>query len=61
MSITSSYPLDADTWKVWVTNTDPSNAHKVAAYVMCLSTQPGGALTTAEKGSVLPAGLTNRK
>ncbi len=61
MSITTSYPSDADTWKVWVTNTDTINAHQMSAYVVCLSTQPGEALTIAQKGSALPAGLKNRK
>ena len=54
-NITSSYPWDADTWKVWVTNTGTSQTF-ITPYAICMSTNPSSAIVTAKKG-LLPASV----
>ena len=54
-SITSSYPVDADTWEVWVYN-DSDTLQTFTAYAICMSTDPSSAIVTAKKG-VLPASV----
>lgn len=53
MNITTSYPQDVDTWRVYVTNTG-TTASSAFPHALCMSIEPAGAFTTAKKG-LIPA------
>ena len=50
-SITSSWPMDADTWEVWAYN-DSDTQQTFTAYAICMSADPPSAIATAKKGLV---------
>ena len=57
--ITSSYVLDADTWRVWVTNYNTLGATSFAPYAVCMGVNPGALLTVAKR-DLVPAKFKKR-
>jgi hypothetical protein len=55
-----SFPDDADTWVVGVSNLSATHTFSFAVIAVCMSVEPGGALTVAKKKGVKIAKVTKR-
>ena len=49
LRVTDSYPVDGDTWLVYVINSDV-NPHDVPVDAICMTTEPSTVIATASKG-----------
>jgi hypothetical protein len=47
LDITDSFPLNANTWRVYARNLDTASPHSVLVYAVCMTTDPGTVIAKA--------------
>jgi hypothetical protein len=57
--LTTSFPVSPTTWRSHAHNTS-GTVKFITAHAMCMSVEPSGAITTASKGKLSPAGAKGK-